>query len=138
MFRYLPALMIGLLSVSLPIQAVDTTDYSQPQMKDMAVNVKQMQTCLLPVDEYELSLYESKAHRVEIEIIRLCETSQSALAQQKAIAFTQESEKLEIYRQLQNCTAVMREKGFLPPATAILQRQPDGTVREQICQRYHY
>ncbi|MBO1923752.1 MULTISPECIES: hypothetical protein [Thiomicrorhabdus] len=119
------------------VQAVDTTDYSQPGMKQMALAMNKMQDCIGQVDELEQNRYEVAINRMQNELLDLCRSGKTEAAQSKALVFSREAQTSHSFQQMMACSKTMRDQGFMPQLP-VLSLDQDGNSSEAVCDRYNY
>ncbi|MBD3775921.1 MAG: hypothetical protein IE920_02170 [Thiotrichales bacterium] len=131
----MPALAAAVISIApLSALAVETTDFSKPQMKEWAIEYNQMQECLTQIDEMAVLQYDQTLNHLQNQLDALCQAGKTDEAQHAARAFKHTVEASTVYQQIQACGAKLREHGFMPP---LPEATTDNTqAGEQICGRF--
>ncbi|BBP46464.1 hypothetical protein THMIRHAS_18370 [Thiosulfatimonas sediminis] len=134
---YSKGVLVALLfSVSTLSGAVDTTDFTQPGMKQLAHEKRAMELCLQDIDEIQQIQLEAQLNDLDNRLLDLCQSGKRAEAQRTVVDFSKKVFHLALFQKIQGCTQGMRNLGFLPPLP-VVNPSADETQLAKICDYYH-
>ena len=122
-----------LLAFSSCVFAVDTTDFSKPGMKQLAVEKRAMESCMAEVDEIQQIRLQAQLNVLDNQLHALCDVGEQEKAQNTALAFSAQVVDLPLFQKIQRCTQGMRDLGFLPQLPVV---KPDSEALYKICDYY--
>lgn len=134
MKAWIKSVSIGaLIAFSSASFAVDTTDFSKPGMKQLAVEKRAMETCMENVDEIQQIALEAKLNDLDNQLLNLCHAGKLAEARATALRLSSGIIDSVLFQKVQGCTQGMRDLGFLPPLPVV---RADSKALQTICQNY--
>ncbi len=132
----MPALAAVVISIApLSALAVDTTDFSKPQMKEWAIEFNQMQECLTQIDEMAVLQYDETLNRLQNQLGALCQAGKTDEAHNAVLAFQHTVEASGVFQQIQSCGTKLREHGFMPPLPQVT-TDKTAAAGPQVCHQF--
>lgn len=123
----------GILSLLLPVMAVaqNYDGTSEDDRQNMMQQMQKMQVCMQDVDQSRIQELEQSARRVEAEVKSLCGSGKRDDAQQKAVAFAQETAGDPDIKKMVECTNMM--SSVMPETPLRDQASEDDNSAKHVC-----
>ena len=123
----------SILALLLPV-AASAQNYpgmSEQDMQNMMQHMQGVQSCMQDIDQSRMEELEQQANQVEAEVNSLCASGERDAAQQKAMAFAQETMSDPEIKKIMKCGEKM--KGMMPTMPYTGQASGPDSSSSHVC-----